>query len=114
MQWTSRCRDPVTGRDIKESEDIHIPGIDVVGGWRIGCGSHPLSAERVEELEESVWSVVRQENEHEDQGDVVQNSGKTSTDVRGRYMGIAEGTWKEVGGRRNENATMDVRSYEAG
>ena len=33
---------------------------------RTGCGSHPLSAERVEELEESVWSVVRQENERED------------------------------------------------
>ena len=59
MQLTSRCRDPVTGRDIKESEDIHIPGIDVGGGWRTGCGSHPPSAERVEELEESVWSVVR-------------------------------------------------------
>ena len=42
-----------------KSEDIHIPGIDVGGGWRTGCGSHPSSAERVEELEESVWSVVR-------------------------------------------------------
>ena len=30
----------------KESEDIHIPGIDVGGGWRIGCGSHPPSADR--------------------------------------------------------------------
>ena len=39
---------------------------------------------------------------------------KTSTDVRGRYMGVEEGTGKEIGGRRNENATMDVRSYEAG
>ena len=27
-------------RDSKESEDIHIPGIDVGGGWRTGCGSH--------------------------------------------------------------------------
>ena len=51
---------------------------------RTGCGSHPLSAERVEELEESVWSVVRQENEREDQGEGVQNSGKTSTGVRSR------------------------------
>ena len=24
------------------------------------------------------------------------------------------GTRKEIGGRRNENATMDVQSYEAG
>ena len=62
----------------------------------------------------SVWSVVRQENEREDQGEGVQNSGKTSTDVRGRDMGVEEGTGKEIGGRRNENATMDVRSYEAG
>ena len=34
--------------------------------------------------------------------------------MRGRDMGIKEGTGKEIGGRRNENATMDVRSYEAG
>ena len=43
------------GETLKESEDIHIPGIAVGGGWRTGCGSHPPSAE----LEESVWSVVR-------------------------------------------------------
>ena len=84
--------------------------------------SHPPSAERVEELEESVWSVVRQENERKDQGIKLyktiplplHNSGKTSTDVRGRDMGVEEGTGKEIGGRRNENATMDVRRYEAG
>ena len=56
------------------------------------------------------WS----QNEHEDQGEGVQNSGKTSTDVRGRDMGIEEGTGKEIGGRRNENAAMYVQSYEAG
>ena len=27
-------------------------------------------------------------------------------------MGIEEGTGKEIGGRRNANATMDVRSYD--
>ena len=47
-----------------------LAGIDVGGGWRIGCGSHTQSAERVEKLEESVWSVVRQENESEVQGKV--------------------------------------------
>ena len=36
------------------------------------------------------------------------------TGVRGRYMGIEEGTGKQIGGRRNENATMNVRSYEVG
>ena len=86
--------------------------MDVGGGWRTVCGSHPQSAERVEELEESLWSVVRQENEREEQGEGVQNSGKTSTDVRDKDMGVKE---KEIGDRRNENATMDVRSsYEAG
>ena len=114
MQLTSRCSYPVTGRDSEESEYIHIPGIDAGGGWRTGCGSHTQSAEQVEELEESVWSVVRQETEREDQGEGVQNSGKTSTDVRGRDMGVEEGTGKEIGGRRNEDAAMDVRSYEAG
>ena len=29
-------------------------------------------------------------------------------------MGVEEGTGIEIGGRRNENARMDVRSYEAG
>ena len=29
-------------------------------------------------------------------------------------MGIGEGTGKVIGGDRNENATVDVRSYEAG
>ena len=68
----------------------------------------------MEELKESVRSIVRQENEREDQGEGVQNSGKTSTDVRGRDMGVEEGTEKEIGGPRNENAAMDVRSFEAG
>ena len=56
-------------------------------------------------------------NEREDQGEGVQDSSiglytKTGTGVRDRYMGVEEGTGKEIGGRRNENATMDVRSYE--
>ena len=46
------------------------------------------SAERMEELVDSVWSVVRQGNECEDQWEGVQDSGKTGTDVRGRDMGI--------------------------
>ena len=44
----------------------------------------------------------------------LQNSGKTNSDVRGRDMGVEDGTGKETRGRRNENATMNVRSYEAG
>ena len=30
------------------------------------------------------------------------------------YGGVEEGTGKEIGRRRNENATMDVWSYGAG
>ena len=31
--------------------------------------------------------------------------------VRGRYTGVVKGTGTEIGGGRNENATMDVQSY---
>ena len=75
--------------------------------------SHPQSSELMEELEESVWSVVRQENEREDQAEGVQDSGQTDTGARGRDMGIEEGTRKEIGGRRSVNATMDMRSHKA-
>ena len=70
----------------------------------------------MEELEESVLSGVRKETEREDQGKEYRTvvTGKTSTNVRGRDMGVEEGTGKEIGGRRNENATMDVLSYEVG
>ena len=37
----------------------------------------------MEELEESVWSVVRHENEREDQGEGVQDNGKRQTLVCG-------------------------------
>ena len=50
----------------------------------------------MEELEDSVWSVVRQENEREDRGEGVQNSGKTSTDVRGRDMCVEKENKLEV------------------
>ena len=62
---------------------IDIPGIDVGGGWRTGCRSH---TERVEKLEESVWSVVRQENELDDQREGINDVGKAGTGIRGREM----------------------------
>ena len=73
---------------LKESEDIH----DFGGGWRTGSGRQPQSTERMEELVESVWGVARQGNECEDEWEGVQDSGKTGTDVRGRDMGIEDGT----------------------
>ncbi len=59
-----------------------------VDRWRTGCGRQPQSAERMEELVDSVWSVERQGNQCEDQWEGVQDSGKTGSDVRGRDMGI--------------------------
>ena len=76
-------------RGSEESEDVHIgptSRIFVGVGWRTGRGSHSQSASRVEELEESVWSVVRQEREREDQGEVYR------TVVRPALMHGAE-TW---------------------
>ena len=64
----------------------------LVDRWKTGCGRQPQSAERMEELVDSVWSVVRQGNECEDQWEGVQDSGKTGTDVRGRDMGIEDST----------------------
>ena len=48
----------------------------------------------MEELEESVWSVLCDGRMNVDKGEGVQNSGKTNTDVRGRDMGVKEGTGK--------------------
>ena len=39
----------------------------------------------MEELKESIWSVVRHEHEREYQGEGLQDSGKTGTGVRGIY-----------------------------
>ena len=65
-------------------------------------------------VEETVWSVVRQENEREDQGKVYR------TVVRPALMYGAE-TWALKKAQEtksevavNEKATIDVRSYEAG
>ena len=51
----------------------------------------------MEELVDSVWSVVGQGNECEYQWEGVEDSGKTGTDVRGRDMGIENGTGTKVG-----------------
>ena len=41
--------------------------MSLVDRWRTGCERQPQSAEQMEELVDSVWSVVRQGNECEDQ-----------------------------------------------
>ena len=47
------------------------------------------------------------------EGEGVENSGRTNADIRGRDMGVEEGTGKHIGDRRNGNATVDVRTDEA-
>ena len=59
-------------------------------------------------------SVMRQENQRDDQGKVYRTVVRPALIYRGRDMGIEEGPGNEIGSRRNVNATMDVRSYEAG
>ena len=47
---------PLTGRNSRPIP-AKIYAIDVVGGGKTGCRSHPQSAERLKEREENVWSV---------------------------------------------------------
>ena len=56
----------------------------------------------MEELEENVWRVVHQENEREDQGEGVQNSGKTSTDY-------GEETWALKQAQENKLEVAEMR-----
>ena len=102
MQSTSSRRYPFTGKYSKESEVIHIIGIYDGGGWISGCGSHPQSAERVEELEESVWSVVRQKNERDDQVKVHR------TVVRPTLVYCAE-TWALNNAQENKLVVAEMR-----
>ena len=48
----------------------------------------PTEWARVGKLQESVWNIVRQENERPDQGEGVQNSGRTGTGVHAIDMDI--------------------------
>ena len=66
----------------------------------------------MEELEESVWSVVRQEDEREDLGEGVRDSRKNGTDVYGAETWALQKAQENIGCRRHDNATM--RSCETG
>ena len=85
----------------------------------------------MEELEESVWSVVRQENEREDQGKVYRTVIRPALMYRAETPALKKAQERKfevaemrmlrwmcrvtrLGKRRNENATMDVQSYKAG
>ena len=63
------------------------------------------------ELEESIWSVVPQENEREDHGGGEQDSGNLRPALVhvGRYMGVEEGT-----GNKWEVAEMKMLRWMCG
>ena len=50
------------GETVKRVKTFTYLGSTLAEDGELEGGSHPPSAERVEELEESVWSVERQEN----------------------------------------------------
>ena len=66
------------------------------------------------EREESDWSDVRQANERKDQGEGEQDRVWSALVYGADTLEFKEGTGKYIGGRINENATMAVRSCEAG
>ena len=91
-------------------EDMWYVARYVGGGRRSGCRSHPQSVERLEELEENVECWVTKMNVEIAVG-IKQywTLVRPALDERGRD--IEEGAGKEIGGRRNMNATMDVRTW---
>ena len=65
-------------------------------------------------LEEGIGDFVRPKNTFESQGESIQDSCKTSNDVRGRDLGSEESTREEVGCGGNEDVKMDEWSHQAG
>ena len=65
-------------------------------------------------LEEGIGGFVRPKNKFESQGESIQDSCKTSNDVRGRDLGSEESTREEVGCGGNEDVGMDEWSHQAG
>ena len=57
---------------------------------------------------------VRPKNKFESQGESIQDSCKTSNDVRGRDLGSEESTREEVGCDGNEDVKMDEWGHQAG
>ena len=57
---------------------------------------------------------VRPNNKFESQGESIQDSCKTSNDVRCRDVGSEESTREEVGCGGNEDVKMDEWSHQAG
>ena len=61
----------------------------------------------MENLEEDIVDSVRPKNKFESQGESIQDSCKTSNDVRCRDVGSEESTREEVGCGGNEDVKME-------
>ena len=68
----------------------------------------------MEKLEEGIGDFVLPKNTFESQGVSIQDSCKTSNDVRFRAVGNEESTIEEVGCGGNEDVKMDEWSHQAG
>ena len=68
----------------------------------------------MEKLEEGIGDSVRPKNKFENQGESIQDSCKTSNDVRCRDLGSEESTREEVGCGENEDVKMEESSHQAG
>ena len=68
----------------------------------------------MEKLEEGIGDSVRPKNKFESQGKSIQDSCKTSNDVRCGDLGSEESTREGVGCGGNEDVKMDEWSHQAG
>ena len=65
-------------------------------------------------MEEGIGDSVRPKNKFESQWESIQDSFKTSNDVRRRDVGSEESTREEVGCGGNEDVKMDEWIQQAG
>ena len=73
-------------------------------GRRYGNGGHKAGRSRLEKLEEMQWSIVRQKDASETEGEGLQNSDQASDVTRSRNVGYNEETRKTDRGERDEDA----------
>ena len=66
----------------------------------------------METLEKGIGDSVRPKNKFESQGESIQDSCKTSNDVRCRDVGSEESTIEEVGCGGNGDVKMDEWSHQ--
>ena len=68
----------------------------------------------METLEEGIGDSVRPKNKFESQGESIQDSCKTSNDVRCRDLGSEESIREGVECGGNDDVKMDELSHQAG